>query len=142
MNVVCPACGSANRVPEERLGDRPLCGKCKESLLPHQPVELTDRIAGSYLQLNEQPVLVDFWAAWCGPCKMMAPNFKAAAEQMPGVRFAKVDTEALPQLASRYQIRSIPTMILFHKGKELARQSGVMSAGQLRSWVEQQMAAA
>ncbi|NNM52727.1 MAG: thioredoxin TrxC [Pseudomonadales bacterium] len=142
MNVVCPACGSANRVPEERLGDHPLCGKCKECLLPDHPVELVESVAGPYLQLNEQPVLVDFWAAWCGPCKMMAPNFKTAAEQMPGIRFAKVDTDAQPNLAARYQIRSIPTLILFHKGKEVARQSGVLTASQLRSWVEQHTAAA
>jgi len=135
MHLVCPQCGATNRVPIDRLGDAPVCGRCSTALMAAQPVALSDDVLPKFIGGTELPVLVDFWADWCGPCKMMAPQFVAAAQQLPQVRFAKVDTEAAPQASARYGIRSIPTLILFHKGRELARQSGAMSAQDLLRWV-------
>ncbi len=135
MQLVCPACAAKNRVPDERLNESPVCGKCGTELMRAEPVVLNDTQAGRFIEGTDLPVLVDFWATWCGPCQVMAPQFEAAARQLPQVRFAKLDTDASPQASVRHRIRSIPTMALFHKGTEVARTSGAMSATDIVRWV-------
>jgi thioredoxin 2 len=141
-NVVCPHCSAVNRIPPERLGDRPICGKCSEALFSGKPLDLAAAAFDRHLQRSELPLVVDFWAEWCGPCKMMAPAFaQAAAELEPAVRLAKVDTEAQQALAARYAIRSIPTLILFRGGREIARQAGAMSRNDIVHWVKRTLQA-
>lgn len=139
MQLVCPNCLTKNRVPDERLQDSPVCGKCGESLMPPEPIKLDDASFSRFIEGSDLPVVVDFWADWCGPCKMMAPQFSAAAQKMRTLRFAKVDTEASPQASVRFRIRSIPTMVLFKGGQEIARTSGAMSASEIERWVHSQI---
>lgn len=139
MQLVCPNCLTKNRVPDERLQDSPVCGKCGESLMPAEPIKLDDASFSRFIEGSDLPVVVDFWADWCGPCKMMAPQFSAAAQKMRTLRFAKVDTEASPQASVRFRIRSIPTMVLFKGGQEIARTSGAMSASEIERWVQSQI---
>lgn len=139
MLIACPECMAANRVPEARLQDAPVCGKCGAELQPAHPLALGDAQLARYLANTEQPVLIDFWAAWCGPCRMMAPQFEAAAEQMPDWRFVKVDSDAAPVASNHFAIRSIPTIVLWHQGREVARHSGATSAAQLLAWARAQL---
>jgi thioredoxin 2 len=138
LHLACPKCGSVNRVPATRLGDQPVCGTCQAELMAPRPVPLTDQHFEHFIAKTELPVVVDFWADWCGPCKMMAPQFERAAAQRPHVRFAKVDTDANPKASVANRIRSIPTLVLYRHGAEVARKSGAMSAADLLRWLEAQ----
>lgn len=135
--IICPSCGAANRAPREKLapGARPTCGKCRKLLFAGQPVAVGAVAEFDHQLKGSLPVVVDFWADWCGPCKMMAPMFAKAAEALePGARLLKVDTEAFPDIAARFAIRSIPTLIVFADGKEIARQAGVMDTQGIVRW--------
>jgi thioredoxin 2 len=136
VHLVCPHCGGINRVPAERLKDKPACGKCHKPVLDGLPVNLGSRDFDRFISKNDLPVVVDFWAAWCGPCKMMAPAFSQLASQMSTqIRFAKVDTEQAQDISARFNIRSIPTMILFKNGKEVDRVSGALDQTGMKQWL-------
>ncbi|MFA5081922.1 MAG: thioredoxin TrxC [Hydrogenophilaceae bacterium] len=140
MELICPHCGAINRVPAERLGDHPKCGKCTSAILPPAPIELTTANFDRFVSRDGLPVLVDFWAPWCGPCKQFAPTFAQMAGQYAGqVRFVKVNTEAEQTLAGRHNIRSIPTLALFRQGRELDRVSGALPGPQLAAWLRQHL---
>lgn len=141
--VSCTACAAVNRVPSSRLADAPICGRCKAALFTAAPIELDQAAFGRFLADNDLPILVDFWAPWCGPCVQMAPTFHAAAAKLePRMRLVKLDTEQSPQLSAQLNIRSIPTLAVFVKGREISRQSGALPGPQLMQFAAQSVAKA
>lgn len=135
-HIVCPHCFAKNRIPTAKLANSPICGKCKTELVNIKPAELSGDTLAKYIRGNDQLVIIDFWASWCQPCIMMAPQFSQAASQLPQVRFAKLQTDQHEQASAAYGIRSLPTMVAFKNGQEIARQSGALSAGQIMQWVQ------
>jgi len=140
VHVVCPSCDAVNRLPRTRLGSGGKCGRCGEPLFPHKPIELDAARLGRHMERSDLPLVVDFWASWCGPCHMMAPMFEQAAAQLePEVRLVKLNTEENQELAGRMGIRSIPTLALFQGGREVARAAGARDTASIVAWVRQNL---
>ncbi len=136
LSIPCPHCSALNRVPDERLGEHPVCGRCKQPLFEGKPATLTANNFDAMATRGDLPVVIDFWAPWCGPCVSFAPVFAEAARSLePQLRLAKVDTEAQPALAQRFGIRSIPTLLVMRNGREVARQAGALNGMQLRQFL-------
>lgn len=140
LQIACPHCHALNRVPGERLGDAPNCGRCGKALFAGQPVRLDSGSFDLHAARSDLPLLVDFWAPWCGPCRVMAPHFEAAATQLePAMRLGKIDTQASPELGARFNIRGIPTLVLYEGGREAARMSGAMPSAEIVRWARAQL---
>jgi len=141
LHVVCPACHRTNRVPADRIDQQPRCGVCRELLIDGKPVDLQASTFHVHREHSDMPLVVDFWAPWCGPCRQMAPAFMQVAGALRGrAQLAKVNTEAEGALASEFNIRSIPTLVIFRGGREVARMSGVLDAARLQAWIGQALA--
>jgi len=135
-HIVCPYCNGTNRLPSDKINENAKCGRCKKHIFNTLPIELTTENIDQHIKKNDIPVVIDFWAPWCGPCKMMGPNFEQASSNFKTrVRFAKVNTEDQQSLGGFFNIRSIPTLVLFKNGKELDRVSGALDANQLSQWI-------
>ncbi|HXZ00513.1 MAG TPA: thioredoxin TrxC [Stellaceae bacterium] len=143
LTLACPACGTLNRVPRARLADKGRCGQCRTPLFAGHPLTLTSETFARHAESSDLPLLIDFWAEWCGPCRVMAPVIEQAAEALePVLRVAKLDTEAAPEIARRFAIQSIPTLMLMRHGKEIARTAGAMPLQRLLAWTRQHLAEA
>lgn len=141
MHIVCQSCATTNRIPDDKSHTNAKCGKCGNAIYSGVPAELSDNNFFKYIEKNDLPVIVDFWADWCAPCKQMAPTFESVALESDGILFAKVDTQSAQQVAAKAGIRSIPTLIFFHKGEELDRISGALREPQLKQWIMQMIKA-
>ncbi|MFQ3248360.1 MAG: thioredoxin 2 [Glaciecola sp.] len=139
MHIVCAHCSSTNRIPEDKTHIGAKCGKCGEAIYSGTPVNLNDASFYQFVEKNHMPVIVDFWAEWCGPCKAMGPAFESVSKESDGILFAKVNTENAPSVSADAVIRSIPTLIFFHKGKEIDRVSGGLSESQIKQWIMQSL---